>query len=353
MDLNNVERFRELDPEDMIGHINALPDQLWQAWQLGQQLELPDWQGIDKVLVAGMGGSAIGGDLLQTYAAPLSLAVVAVHRDYDLPAWAAGDNTLVICSSHSGNTEETLSAYKAAQKQGCRVLAITTGGKLAELAKKEAALWQFTYDAQPRAAIHHSFGLLLAAMARLGLLPDPTAELEDAVAEMKKQQAHLLPEVPDTGNPAKRMAGQFYGRWVTIFGAGLMAPVARRWKGQINEVAKAYAAFETLPEADHNTLQGVVQPEDEFRCTMSIFLRSKINHTRNQLRDELTRMSMMVQGINTDFVKARGKTPLANMWTALHYGDYTAYYLAMAYGLDPTPVPMLAELKERLLAEKP
>lgn len=352
MDLNNVERFRQLDPQDMMGHINALPDQLWKAWELGQRLELPKWGGIDKVLVAGMGGSAIGGDLLKAYAERLSPAAVAVHRDYDLPAWASGESTLVICSSHSGDTEETLSAFKAAKEQGCRVLTLTTGGELAESAKDGAALWQFSYDAQPRAAVHHSFGLLLAAMARLGLLPDPAEELQGAVAEMKAQQESLLPQVPDTGNSAKRMAGQFYGRWVTIFGAGLLAPVARRWKTQINEVAKAYAAFESLPEADHNTLQGVMQPEKEFGRSMAIFLRASANHPRNQLRDELTRMAMMVQGINTDFIQARGETPLANMWTALHYGDYTAYYLAMAYGLDPTPVPMLAELKERLKAEK-
>ncbi|MDH3943274.1 MAG: bifunctional phosphoglucose/phosphomannose isomerase [Anaerolineae bacterium] len=351
MNLNDTERFRQLDPEDMIGHINSLPDQLWNAWHLGQQLDLPAWEGIDKVVVAGMGGSAIGGDLLKVYAASHSPAVVAVHRDYDLPAWASGENTLVICSSHSGNTEETLSAFEAAQKQGCRVLALTTGGALAELAKKEAALWQFTYHSQPRAAIHHSLGLLLAAMTRLGLLPDPAAELEGAVDAMKAQQESLLPDVPDIGNSAKRMAGQFYGRWVTIFGSGILRPVARRWKTQINEVAKAYAAFEELPEADHNTLQGVVQPEEQMGKTMAIFLRAAANHPRNQLRDEFTRIAMMVQGINTDFIKAQGETPLANMWTALHYGDYTAYYLAMAYGLDPTPVPMLQELKEKLKAE--
>ena len=351
MNLNDTKRFKELDTEDMIGHINDLPKQLLKAWDLGQQLALPDWEGIERVIIAGMGGSAIGADLLEVYAAPLSPVPIVVHRDYDLPAWAKGENTLVICSSHSGNTEETLSAYEAAKAAGCRVLALTTGGKLAAAATNSGdALWQFTYPGQPRAAIHHSFGLLLAAFTRLGFVPDPEEELKGAVAAMQTQQKTLLPEIPDTANSAKRMAGQFMERWITIFGAGIMAPVARRWKTQINEIAKANAGFEFLPEANHNTMEAVTQPEKEFAHTMAIFLRSGNNHPRNQRRVELTRTAIMVQGVNTDFIEAQGDSVLANIWTALHYGDYTAYYLAMAYELDPSPVPMIEEFKGKMVA---
>ena len=351
MNMNNVERFRELDPQGMIDHINALPDQLAGAYQLGLSLDLPKWDGIQQVLVAGMGGSAIGGDLLAEYARPLASAPVIVHRDYGLPTWAKDEGTLLICSSHSGNTEETLSVFAEAAKANCRILAVTTGGKLAEQAKEAgAALWIFEDDFQPRAAVGFSFGLLLAALFRLGLIPDPQADLAGAVAAMKAQQENLLPEVPDTANPAKRMGGQFMGRWVTIFGSGYMRPIARRWKCQINELSKAQATFEELPEADHNTLQGVIQPQGQFDYTMSIWLRGPHNHPRNLLRDEFTRTGMMVQGINTDFVMGTGDSPLAEMWTALHYGDYASYYLAMAYEVDPTPVPMLIELKGKMKA---
>ena len=351
MNLNDTKRFKELDSEDMIGHINDLPNQLLKAWELGGKLDLPKWNGIERVVIAGMGGSAIAADLLEVYAAPLSKVPIVVHRDYDLPAWATGENTLVICSSHSGNTEETISAYEAAKAKGCRILALTTGGELAKAtSNSEDALWQFTYKSQPRAAIHHSFGLLLAAFTRLGFLPNPEEELKDAVAAMQEQQKTLLPEIKDTQNSAKRMAGQFMERWITIFGAGILAPVARRWKTQINEIAKANANFEFLPEADHNTLEAVSQPEKEFAHTMAIFLQTAINHPRNQLRSELTRMAMMVQGVNTDFITAQGDTPLANIWTTLHYGDYAAYYLAMAYGLDPSPVPMIEEFKGKMAA---
>lgn len=352
MDLNNTEFFKELDQENMIGHINNLPDQLTNAWEIGQKSDLPAWTEINKIVVSGMGGSAIGADLLASYIEPNGTVPIILHRDYDLPAWASGEDTLVICSSYSGNTEETLSAFAQAKVRGCKILAVATGGKLAEQAKAldNAAVWSFDYKSQPRAAVGYSFTLLLAAYSRLGFLADPGAELKSTVLTMKEEQEVLRPEVPDTENSAKRLAGQLYGRWITIFGAGLLAPVARRWKGQINEVAKAQAALETLPEADHNTLQGVMQPEDGFGKSMSIFLRSTHNHERNQLRDEFTRMGMMLEGINTDFFLGKGSSRLADMWTTLHYGDYTSYYLAMAYGIDPTPVPMLIDLKGKMAA---
>jgi glucose/mannose-6-phosphate isomerase len=349
MNLNDLHLYKKLDPEDMIGHVNGLPAQLTDAWKLGSSLGLPAWTGIRQVVVAGMGGSAIGSDLLAAFAEPTLTATWSTHRDYGLPAWASGPETLVICSSHSGNTEETLSAFEAAQAASCRILALSTGGALASAAEKaKLPLWTFDHQGQPRTAVGFSFGLLLAAAARLGLIPDPAAELADAVAAMQEQQGTLVPEVPDTANSAKRMGGQFMGRWITIYGAGLLAPVARRWKTQINENAKAQASFELIPEADHNTLQGVVQPESLFPATMAIFLRSTHNLPSLERRSELTRMAIMLQGQNTDTITARGNSRLAHMWTALQYGDYASYYLALAYELDPTPVPMLAELKEKM-----
>jgi glucose/mannose-6-phosphate isomerase len=119
-------------------------------------------------------------------------------------------------------------------------------------------------------------------------------------------------------------------------------------KGQISELAKAWAQFEDLPEANHNSLAGIVNPEELFGRTMMIFLQAPTNHPRNQLRGEITRKIFMVEGLNTDFIKAEGDTPLANQWTAIHFGDYTAYYLAMAYGVDPMPVAAIQNLKGQL-----
>jgi glucose/mannose-6-phosphate isomerase len=346
MNLDDFTKFKEIDTQNMLAEINGLPEQLSRAYQLGLTQKLPAWDGTRNVLITGMGGSAIGADLLSAYVADSCPVPLYVLRDYSLPAWAQGSQTLVVGSSHSGDTEETLSSFEEALQRGCRCLAITTGGKMGELAaRNKAAIWKFQHAGQPRAAVGYSFGLLLALLVRLGLVTDPAPELEKAVAAMRQQQESLKAEVPAVHNPAKRMAGQLMGRWVAVLGSGILAPVARRWKGQLSEVAKSWAQFEFLPEADHNTLAGVVNPEERFAQMMVLFLRSSLEHPRNQLRTELTRKGFMVEGLNTDIVEAFGDTPLAHIWTALHFGDYMAYYLAMAYEVDPTPVAAIENLK--------
>ncbi len=349
MNLNNHLDFAAIDSLDMLGAMNGLPEQLLTAWDEAQNLPLKDFSQVKQVLVAGMGGSAIGADLLKAYAAPLASVSLDVHRDYGLPAWANGPDTLVIVSSHSGNTEETLSALEEAIQRGCSILAISTGGKIAQVAKeKDLNLWIFNHKGQPRAAVGYSFCLLLNAFTRLGFIPDPSAELDETVKEMQIQRAELAAELPDVKNPAKRLAGQLIDRWVSVFGADLLAPVARRWKGQISEIAKAWGQYEDLPEANHNTLAGVVNPEDVLSKTTAIFLQADANHPRNQRRIELTKKNFLLEGISTDRIRARGAGRMAQMWTTLQFGDYTAYYLAMAYGVDPTPVAAIENLKREL-----
>jgi glucose/mannose-6-phosphate isomerase len=346
MNLDDFAQFAQLDPQDMLGEIDNLPTQLEKAWVLGQVQPLPETEVIRRVVVAGMGGSAIGADLVCAYLASCCPVPISVHRDYGLPAFADGPETLVIASSHSGDTEETLEAFDAGRQAGCTLLAISTGGSLARRATEAGVpVWRFEHSGQPRAAVGYSFGLLLAAFTRLGLAPDPSLELEAALASMRAQQAHLHAQVPVAGNPAKRMAGQVFGRWVNVYGAGILAPVARRWKCQVNEVAKAGAGFELLPEADHNALAALVNPQETLSRTVTLFLRSASDHPRNRLRAELTRQGFLLEGLNTDVFQAQGETPLAHIWTAVHFGDYMAYYLAMAYGVDPTPVEALQSFK--------
>jgi glucose/mannose-6-phosphate isomerase len=356
MNLDDLDYFKRLDTLNMLGEIDNLPDQLASAYQLGLRHDLPEWNParIRQVLIAGMGGSAIGADLLASYCAPLAPIPVSVHRDYGLPLYARGAETLVICSSHSGDTEETLDAFEAARQAECRIIVVSTGGELARRARENTIpVWTFEHSGQPRAAVGFSFGLLLAMFQRLGLIPDQKEALDDAVASMKRSQQHLQPEVPAAQNPAKRYAGQFMGRWVTVMGSGLLTTVARRWKGQINEVAKAGANFEFLPEADHNTLAGTMHPQEVLNPhTMTLFLRAPSDHPRNRLRSDLTKDAFMLEGMNTDFVDARGNTPLAHMWTLILFGDYVAYYLAMGYGVDPTPIKALVDFKKSMTEAK-
>lgn len=354
MNLDDLDRFKKLDTLNMLGEINNLPEQLGFAYQLGMKHPLPDWKDFRQVVIAGMGGSAIGADLLASYAASLAPLPVSVHRDYGLPYYARGPETLVICSSHSGNTEETLDAFEAALKAECRIIVVCTGGELAKRAQaNNIPVWSFDHAGQPRAAVGFSFGLLLAMFQRLGFIPEQRDAVDDAIASMKRSQEHIKAEIPAAKNPAKRYAGQLMGRWVTIMGSGLLSTVARRWKGQINEIAKAGANFEFLPEANHNTLAGTENPQETLNAhTMTIFLCAPSDHPRNRLRSDLTRKAFMLEGLNTDFIESRGDTPLAHMWTTILFGDYMAYYLAMAYGVDPTPIPALVDFKKAMADAK-
>lgn len=348
MHLNEHEKFAEIDQQNMLGHIDYLPNQLMDAWKLGLELPLPNVSGIRQMLIAGMGGSAIGADLLASYVVDRGSVPVIVHRDYEIPAWA-GEDTLVVCSSYSGNTEETLSVFEGAVKKGCPVVVIGTGGKLKVKADEHGfSHWSFEYECQPRAAVGYSFGLLLALYHRLGYLADPAAEVEEAIDEMKRQQERIMAHVPDTGNIAKRFAGQFMGRVCVIYAPGFLAPVGRRWKGQINEHANAEAYFEFIPEACHNTFQGIEEPADQFTCQFHFFLQADDTHPRNKLRVDAMKMGLLMEGIGTDMAISHGESKLAQMWTLLHFGDYVAYYLAILYDIDPTPVDTLAGLKASL-----
>jgi len=349
-DLDNFSEFKKLDPQNMLGEIDGLPNQLESAWALGQTLPLPDAKNIQCIVIAGMGGSAIGADLVAAAVLGTCIAPIFVHRDYGLPAFAKGKETMVVLSSHSGNTEETLDSFESALKNQCNMVVISTGGEISKRAKeKNIAVWTFEHEGQPRAAVGFSFGLLLALLTRLKLIPDPSNDLYEAIDAMKKSQGHWRADVPAVHNAAKRYAGQLMGRWATVFGAGALAPVARRFKTQINEVAKAGANFEFLPEADHNTLAGTTYPEEVLMPhMMELFLRASSDHSRNRKRIDLTKQAFMVEGINTDFVDARGESLLAHMWTLILFGDYMAYYLAIAYGVDPTPVEMLENFKAEM-----
>jgi glucose/mannose-6-phosphate isomerase len=349
MNLDDSASFAALDSRNLLADIDGLPDQLREAWALGQSIVLRPWEAITQVLLVGMGGSAIGAELLAAYIAPHCTVPVTLLRNYMLPEWASGPGTLVICSSYSGNTEETISAFRQAKEKGCRVLVITTGGQLAaEALESGTGLWIFNKPNHLGVTLGYSFGLLLAAFTCLGLIPNPEDELVGAITAMRLQQRHLQAEVPVMENPAKRLAGQCFGRIVAVFGADFLVPVARYWQGQISTLARSWAHAEELPEANHNILAGVLNPEPVLSNLYALFLRADRYHPRNLMRANLTKEILMLEAIGTDFFDAPGKNPLEHIWTALHFGDYLAYYLAMAYGVDPTGSDAIVGFKMRI-----
>jgi len=350
LDLNDVQAIRAGDPQNMFGHIAGLPDQCEAAWRAAVQFALPEtFETISQVVVAGMGGSAIGGALFASLAGPGGRIPIHVVRDYALPEFVRGPATLVIASSYSGNTEETIAAFAQARERGCRLMAISTGGRVAEMASDYGAPWfRITYESYPRAALGYSLVPLIAFGSRLGWLGDHTASVREAAAIMRAWNQELNPESPVVTNLAKRMAGQIMGRFAIVYGAGLFAEVARRWKGQINENGKQFAAFEVLPEANHNALLGSSYPGDMPGRLKIIFLTGSRDHARNAARVKATQEMMMVQGCDTDILSARGDSPLAQMLSLISLGDWISGYLGVLNGVDPSDTDLLLDFKQRM-----
>jgi glucose/mannose-6-phosphate isomerase len=347
--LDNLEIYRQYDPSGMLVHLYGLPQQCRQAWEKASKFALPtDFKDVNKMVICGMGGSAIGGDLLHGLTSNLSKPLVFVHRGYDLPAFV-DSKTLVIASSYSGNTEETLSAFKQALNTNCKKLAVTTGGKLRNLAQeKQVTIFTIDYLSPPRAALGYSFIPLIALLSKLGFLEDKSAEVEGMAQTLEKLLGKLAEDIPIAHNPAKQLASKLFGKLVAIYGAGILSPVARRWKGEFNENSKAWAFYETFPELNHNTVVGYEFPKEMADKLYVILLRCPSLHPRILARYQITCEILQKAGVKHEIFDSQGENELTQMMSLLFLGDWTSYYLAMLNQTDPMPVKMIDYLKKRL-----
>jgi glucose/mannose-6-phosphate isomerase len=230
-------------------------------------------------------------------------------------------------------------------------LAVTTDGQLKHKATENGiAVLCFHYPAQPRAALGYSFLLILGALIKLGYLTDKTTQVEETAMLLEGLNSQLGPTVLTERNLAKQLAQLVYGRLPVVYGGGILAPVARRWKGQFNENSKTWAFFEELPELNHNALVGYQFPDSVIPLIIVIMLRGSLDHPRVKLRSSVTQDILSKRGIACHVVEANGDSDLAQMMSAIIFGDYTSYYLAMMNRADPTPVENIVYLKEKLLA---
>jgi glucose/mannose-6-phosphate isomerase len=297
-----------------------------------------------------MGGSAIGGDLVAGIWSDRLRVPLTVVRGYDLPAWVS-PTTLVIASSNSGNTEETLSALGTALQRKAPVVAIATGGALATAAGRASLpLLSFPRTGMPRAAVGYSVGLTAGLLERAGHLDLADDEVEAAAAAAAKAVAAYGPEVPTSANRAKQLAWSLLDRFPIVEAAGFLTPVARRWKTQLNENGKTSAAWEELPEATHNTVVGYPHPEDVRDHLYVVFLASSADHPRNRVRAALSIAALDDESIANDRVVFEDRGRLAQAMHAIVLGDYVSTYLAVLYGADPTPIEVLDRIKEALAA---
>jgi glucose/mannose-6-phosphate isomerase len=346
--LDDPKVIRAIDSGDMLGRVRELPRQLALARRVAAAVKLPaSHREVDAICVLAMGGSAIGADLVAGIAGDRLRVPLVVHRDYGLPVWA-GKRTLVIAASHSGETVETVSGAAEARRRGIPLVVISTGGTLGAAAADDGTPYlRYESPGQPRAAIGFGIGLMHELLARADLLVESDA-LGPAVETLEALLERNAPSVETDASPAKQLAWSVFGRIPIIYGAGLMAPVAHRWKTQMNENAKAWAAFEPMPEANHNAIEGSLNPRELSDALYVVELRDPTEEPEMAERYAVVNELLGERATNRSVVWAEGPSPLARVLSGAAFGDLVSVYLAILYQTDPTPVTLLSMLKQRL-----
>lgn len=350
-DLDDPVALARIDPGGMRGLIEGLPDQVAAAWQAGlawsSTLELATPR---RVLIAGVGGSAIGGDIVATLGLLCSTVPVQVVRGYASPP--LDDGSLLVGCSFSGNTLETVAALSEAQGPGARV-AVTTGGRLRALA--EAARWpqfRYAFDGPPRSALGWSTFPVLAMLARLGVIHLAEGAVEQTVVDLRRSASALHPDVPGEFNFAKRLARVVAGRPVLVLGAGPLEVAARRWAGQLNENAKQWAVALGLPEADHNLLVPLV--DGQFPAAASeplvVLLDAQGLDRRMSRHVTLTAEALADAGVPHEVVRVGSTSVLGAIMEACQLGDWVSLYASALNEVDPMDIGPLDRFKARLAA---
>ena len=345
--IESVEAIKKADPGEMLTKIKDLPLQVRDAWKIVQAATLPPaYADVRNITILGMGGSAIGGEFAGALLADELKIPLNVHRDYGIPGYV-GRDSLVIVSSFSGNTEETLSGFDEAKKRGAKILAITTGGKVAEDAKTlRLPLITFGYHAQPRAALGYSMTLVLGVLGKLGFARDMGKEIDQALTDVARLEERVH-EGART-NDAKKLAAELYGRIPVVFGAGAMGVMARRVKDQWNENAKNWAHYDVMSELNHNAVVGFPHPPIARDAQTVLLLRSRRDNPRHQIRFEVTKELLDRAQIPHKDLQFDGDSLLSEILQMTYFTDYVSFYVALLNGADPSPVTSIDYLKDRL-----
>jgi glucose/mannose-6-phosphate isomerase len=325
-----------------------------QAVEIGRSCDLGNLrrEGIEQIVVAGLGGSAIGGDLVRSYLADRLPVPMLIVRDYTLPHFV-GPSTLVLASSYSGSTEETLAAYDQAHRAGARLIAFTTGGALCDRAHADGhPVVTLPGGLMPRAALAFSFFPMLLVLSRLGFVSDPEAEIEETHALLTEQTSLYSRSTRWDRNPAKQTATLWHDHVPLIYGGNQrFDAVALRIKCQVTENAKQLAFANVFPEFNHNELVGFGHSQHVARQLTVCILRDRGDHRRIGIRMAIVRKMIADLGLTVTDVHSAGTGSLARMFSLVQWGDFVSFYLAMLNGVDPTPIAAIDHLK-RELAER-
>ncbi|HEY2768706.1 MAG TPA: bifunctional phosphoglucose/phosphomannose isomerase [Solirubrobacteraceae bacterium] len=348
VDALSREAIARVDLSDQIGTVLSLPEHLRDALWRVESAIMNEWDTPGGLVVAGMGGSAIGGALARAALGDHASRPIFVTRAYGLPPWTTPETT-VLCASYSGNTEETLACYESAAALGAQRVVVTTGGRLAELARADRVpVIPLPGGFQPRAAVAYMTVAALEVAALCGVGPRLTSEIDVAASHAEQLVAEWGPDAAED-SLAKEIAGTLLGSAPVIAGAGLTAPIAYRWKTQINENAKLPCFAHELPELDHNEIVGWEGAQDVGRFA-AVFLDDSDAHPRVKARMELTRKLIADNATASLNVETRGQTTIERVFSLVLLGDLVSLYLAVLRGVDPGPVAVIEQLKAALAA---
>jgi len=348
-DPKNISKF---DTHNMLKLISELPCQCRDAYGIGKKILLHDMpQKIDNLIFAGLGGSAIGADVIRIYLQNELKVPIVVSRNYKLPGFV-GKNTLLICSSYSGNTEETLASFEDGLSRGAFIITLGSGGRLKELSVKNG----FTHidipsGYPPRTAIGYMSITLLAVLNQLGIVEDKGGEVEKvytALSDLRDREIGI--DVPITKNLSKTLAEKLYNRFCVVYGTSdSTEAVALRWRGQIAENSKSLSSSHVLPEMNHNEIVGWEFPKKLLKDFKVIVLRDKNDHPRTQKRIDISIDIIKQSGAEIFPIERENSSFLARIFSLIYIGDFLSFYLAILNKIDPTPVKRVDYLKKELM----
>lgn len=345
VNLDNI-NFRKQDPEKMIEFIENFPQMCCDARTIAKNFALPSYYiKAKKFLFLGMGGSGAAGDIVCDLLFSKGVVAQSVH-DYSIPGWVDGD-TVVIASSYSGNTEETLAAFLEAKERGAKLICITTGGKLGILANKfNVPSIIFDMKAQPRAAFPDLFIFILSIFEKLGHLNLSDSDFEAAIDFIEKNLLKFKSSTRTAANLAKTLALKLSGQVPVIYSSGILKSVGQRVKTQFNENSKSFSFHEVLPELDHNSVLGYRHPKSNI---FVVSLESAFDHARVTKRQNITCEVMRKEKAKFErvkFVPSQGE--IAEILTMVLFGDFVSYYLAILNGENPSSIDNINYLKNEL-----
>ena len=350
--LDDRSTIKKIDPDGALASAESIADQVRQVWEEQAQIDLSAYQNVQNVVVAGVGGSAIGADLVKNLYKDELTVSMELCRDYDLPSYV-NENTFVILSSYSGNTEETLNCAAEAKKKGAMIAVIAAGGKLMTLAK-EKNYPHFIIDPkanpsnQPRMATAYNVTAILLMLSKLGLINFSEENYHQVLDAINKTSQNCMVEVPQEKNQAKLLAYMFVERRPILVGASFLEGALHISTNQLNENAKIFADYKIIPELNHHLLEGLTFPKSNALNHFFVFFQSKLYREEIQKRITLTQRVVEKADIETFEVYLESETKLMQAFELITLSTFTNLYLAYLEGVDPCPIPMVDWFKHEL-----